>query len=190
MVDSQLVEEDVRGLEPRDVGTETQKGPTEPVSQTQTTLSPSPAFIKENIDVLRTLIKEHDQQTKTKSTPRKLIYGNSEREAPDELMAKIFSDRLSLESSGTSYTCDKAHSVGKSQKSLSKGKEPSHPRRSRRLEYQSRDKERAKRENLKPEEGRQNIKKQVRTLSMRKVRMTLVKIQTRPTKDPNLLPSP
>ncbi|GJY26109.1 hypothetical protein Tco_0400835 [Tanacetum coccineum] len=112
MVDSQLVEEDVRGLEPREVGTETQKGPTEPVSQTQTTPSPSPVFIKENIDVLRIMIKEHDQQTKTKTTPRKLIYVDSEREAPAELMAKSFSDRFSIESSGTSDTRGKAQSAG------------------------------------------------------------------------------
>ncbi|GKE19853.1 hypothetical protein Tco_1431365 [Tanacetum coccineum] len=32
------------------------------------------AFIKENIDVLRTMIKEYDQQTKTKATPKKLTY--------------------------------------------------------------------------------------------------------------------
>ncbi|GJR78537.1 hypothetical protein Tco_0149322 [Tanacetum coccineum] len=36
----------------------------------------------------------------------------------------------------------------------------------------------------KPEEGGPHIKKQVRTLSMRKVRKTLVKILTHPTKDP------
>ncbi|GJU62785.1 hypothetical protein Tco_1244620 [Tanacetum coccineum] len=102
MVDSQLVEEEVRGLEPGDVGTKTQKGLTEPVSQTQTTPYPSSAFVKENIDVLRTMIKEHDHQTKT--TPRKLIYADSKRETPDELMAISFFDRLSLESSGTSDT--------------------------------------------------------------------------------------
>nr|GEX68604.1 hypothetical protein [Tanacetum cinerariifolium] len=56
----QPVEEEVWGLDPRDVGTENQKGPTEPALQTQATPSPSPAFIKENIDVLRTMIKEHD----------------------------------------------------------------------------------------------------------------------------------
>ncbi|GJV56703.1 zinc finger, CCHC-type containing protein [Tanacetum coccineum] len=38
------------------------------------------AFIKENIDVLRTLIKEHDKQAKTKANPKKLTYGNSEEE--------------------------------------------------------------------------------------------------------------
>ncbi|GJT27942.1 hypothetical protein Tco_0908217 [Tanacetum coccineum] len=146
MVDSQLVKEEVRVLEPRDVGTETQKGPTEPVSQTQTTHSPSPAFVKENIDALRTIIKEHDRQNKTKTAPRKLVYAESKREASDELMARSFSDRLSLESSDTSDKRGKAHSASKSQKSLFKGKDPSHPRRSRRLENQSRAKERTRRE--------------------------------------------
>ncbi|GKC21620.1 hypothetical protein Tco_1023770 [Tanacetum coccineum] len=148
-VDSQLVEEEVRGLEPGDVGTKTQKGPTGPVSQTQTTLSPSPTFVKENIDALRTMIKEYDRQTKAKTTPRKLVYANSEREAPNELMARSFSDRLFLESSGTSDIRGKAHFANKSQKILSKGKEPSQPRRSRRLENWSKVKERTRREKSK-----------------------------------------
>ncbi|GJT23545.1 hypothetical protein Tco_0893482 [Tanacetum coccineum] len=92
------------------------------------------------------MIKEHDQQVKTKTTPRKHVYADSEREAPDELMAKSFSDRLSFESSGTSDIRGKAHSADKSQKSLSKGKELSHLIRSRRLENQSKAKERARRE--------------------------------------------
>ncbi|GKE13960.1 hypothetical protein Tco_1421537, partial [Tanacetum coccineum] len=131
MVESQLVEEEVWVLKPRDVGTETQKGPTGPVLQTQATPSPPPAFVKENIGALRTMIKEHDSQTKAKTTPRKLVYADSEREASDEFMTRNVSDRLSLESSGTSNTHGKAHSASKSQKSLPKGKEPSRPRRSR-----------------------------------------------------------
>nr|GEZ23374.1 hypothetical protein [Tanacetum cinerariifolium] len=83
MVESQLAEEEVRGLELGDDGTKTLKGPTEPILQTQTTPSPSPAFVKKNINVLRTIIKEHDHQTKKKATPRKLVYANSERKAPD-----------------------------------------------------------------------------------------------------------
>ncbi|GKA87116.1 hypothetical protein Tco_0808827 [Tanacetum coccineum] len=83
MVDSQLIEEEVQGAEMRDVGTKTQKGPTEPISQTQTTPSPTLAFIKENIDVLITMIKELDHQDKAKATPRKVIYVDSEKEAPD-----------------------------------------------------------------------------------------------------------
>ncbi|GKA51610.1 hypothetical protein Tco_0744806 [Tanacetum coccineum] len=81
------------------------------------TPSPSPAFIKENIDVLRTMIKEHDQQAKMKATPRKLAYADSNKEAP----------------------------AG----SLSKNKEPTHLRRSRRLEDQSTTREKARRESSK-----------------------------------------
>ncbi|GJT16860.1 hypothetical protein Tco_0875566 [Tanacetum coccineum] len=66
MVDSQPMEDEIRGAEARDVGMKTHWGPTEPVLQKQKTPSPSPAFIKENIDVLRTMIKEHDQQDKTR----------------------------------------------------------------------------------------------------------------------------
>ncbi|GJV94774.1 hypothetical protein Tco_1546351 [Tanacetum coccineum] len=154
MVDSQLIEEEVRGTEMRDVGMETQKGPTEPISQTQTTPSPSPNFIKENIDVLRTMIKELDHQAKAKATPRKLIYVDSEKETPDRSMTKSFSDRFSLESTGTSNTRGKTHSTGKGQKGLSKDKEPSRPRRSKRLENRSRTKKRARRKKSKPIERR------------------------------------
>nr|GEU99894.1 reverse transcriptase domain-containing protein [Tanacetum cinerariifolium] len=82
-VDLQPIEEEVQGTEMRYVGTETQKGTTGPTSQTQTTPSPSTNFIKENIDILRTMIKELDHQTKAKATPRKLIYVDSEKESPD-----------------------------------------------------------------------------------------------------------
>ncbi|GKA83642.1 reverse transcriptase domain-containing protein [Tanacetum coccineum] len=82
MVHSQPMEEEFWGAVTRDMGTKTHGGPTEPVLQTQKTPSPSPAFIKENIDVLRTMIKEHDQQAKMKATPRKLAYVDSDKEAP------------------------------------------------------------------------------------------------------------
>ncbi|GKD27066.1 hypothetical protein Tco_1233280 [Tanacetum coccineum] len=71
MVDSQPMEEEVQGTDMRDKGTEIQKGPTGPTPQTQTTPSPSPALVKENINVLRTMIKELDHQAKAKETPRK-----------------------------------------------------------------------------------------------------------------------
>ncbi|GKF25787.1 hypothetical protein Tco_0081681 [Tanacetum coccineum] len=129
MVESQLAEEEVRGLEPGGDGIATLKGPTKPVLQTQTTPSSSPAFFKENINVLRTMIKEHDHQTKTKATPRKLVYADSERESPDRSMSRSFFDRLSLESSSTSDTRSKAHSTDKSQKSLSKRKKTIAPQK-------------------------------------------------------------
>ncbi|GKC68097.1 hypothetical protein Tco_1100695 [Tanacetum coccineum] len=65
----------------RDEGTKIQKGPTGLTLQTQTTPSPSLAFVKESIDILRTMIKELDHQAKAKTTPRKVIYVDSEKEA-------------------------------------------------------------------------------------------------------------
>ncbi|GKD53337.1 hypothetical protein Tco_1286724 [Tanacetum coccineum] len=62
------------GLENTVVGP--REGPSEPAQLTQST--PSPTFVKENIDVLRTMIKEHDQQAKGKTTQRKLVYDGSE----------------------------------------------------------------------------------------------------------------
>ncbi|GKB93511.1 reverse transcriptase domain-containing protein [Tanacetum coccineum] len=122
MVGSQPREEEFWGAVTRDVGTETHEGPTKPVLQTQKNPSPSLAFIKENIDVLRTMIKEHDQQAKMKATPRKLAYVDSDKEAL----------------------------AGKSQRTPSKNKEPTHLRRSRRLEDRSITKEKARRERSKP----------------------------------------
>ncbi|GJX40688.1 reverse transcriptase domain-containing protein [Tanacetum coccineum] len=84
MVDSQPIEEEIQGAKARDVGTETRMGPTEPVLQTQKALSLSLAFIKENIDMLRTMIKEHDQQAKTKATPRRVAYADSGEEFQPE----------------------------------------------------------------------------------------------------------
>ncbi|GJU89769.1 hypothetical protein Tco_1302192 [Tanacetum coccineum] len=65
------------------------------------------------------MIKEHDQQAKMKATPRKLAYADSDKEAP----------------------------VGP--KTPSKNKEPTHLRRSRRLENRSTTKEKARRERSK-----------------------------------------
>nr|GEU30120.1 hypothetical protein [Tanacetum cinerariifolium] len=61
--------------------TKPQNGPTEPAPQTQTT--PSLAFVMEYIDTLRIIIMEHDQQVKEKATPKKLVYGDSDKDAPD-----------------------------------------------------------------------------------------------------------
>ncbi|GJW24254.1 hypothetical protein Tco_0038065 [Tanacetum coccineum] len=149
MVDSQPMEEEFQGAATRDVGTETHGEPTEPVLQTQKTPSPSPAFIKENIDVLRTMIKEHDQQAKIKATPRKLAYADSDKEAPALSLAKGFSDRFSLETSGTSDTYRQTRSASKSQKTPSRNKESTHLRRSRRLKDRSMTKEKVRKERSK-----------------------------------------
>ncbi|GKE81033.1 hypothetical protein Tco_1551033, partial [Tanacetum coccineum] len=118
------VEEEIRVAKTRYMGTEALGGPTGPVLQTQKTPSPSPAFIKENINVLRTTIKEHDQRAKVKATPRILAYADSDKEALARSLAKGFSDRLSLESSNTSDTYKQTRSASKSQRTPSKSKEP------------------------------------------------------------------
>ncbi|GKC57943.1 reverse transcriptase domain-containing protein [Tanacetum coccineum] len=149
MVDSQPMEEEIRGTDAWGVGTMAHEGPTEPVLEAQKTPSPSPAFIKGKIDVLRTMIKEHDQQAKTKATPRRLAYADSDKEAPARSLARGFSDRFSLESSGMSDTHRQTRSASKSQRTPSKNKEPAHLRRSRRLEDQSITKKKARREKSK-----------------------------------------
>ncbi|GJY13492.1 hypothetical protein Tco_0382801 [Tanacetum coccineum] len=146
MVDSQPMEEEIQGAKARDVGTETHGGPTEPVLQTQKTPSPSPTFIKENINVFRAMIKEHDQQAKTKALPRRLAYADSNK--------------------GT--LARQACSTGKSQRTPSRNKEPSGLRRSRKLEDQSRTKEKQEGQGPSPEGKGLGIKKQARTLNTRK----------------------
>nr|GEU58112.1 hypothetical protein [Tanacetum cinerariifolium] len=81
MVDSYPMEEEFQGAITRDVRTETYEGPTELVLQTQKTPSPSSAFIKENINALRTMINKHDQQAKMKATLRKLAYADFDKDA-------------------------------------------------------------------------------------------------------------
>nr|GEY16769.1 reverse transcriptase domain-containing protein [Tanacetum cinerariifolium] len=140
-VDSQPIEEGTRGIEARDVGKETHRGPTEPVLQIHKTSSPSSAFIIENINVLRTMIKEHDQQAKRKATPKRLAYADSDKEASIGSLAMSFFYWFSLESSRMSDTRIQTRSADKSQRTPSKNKVPSHRRRLRRLEDWSRTKE-------------------------------------------------
>ncbi|GKB66820.1 reverse transcriptase domain-containing protein, partial [Tanacetum coccineum] len=84
-----------------------------------------------------------------KATPRKLAYADSNKEAPVLSLAKGFSDRFSLESSGTSNTYRQTRSTSRSQKTLSRNKEPAHLRRSRRLEDRSITKEKVRKERSK-----------------------------------------
>nr|GEU98991.1 vacuolar protein sorting-associated protein 62 [Tanacetum cinerariifolium] len=88
------------------------------------------------------------------ATRRKLVYVDSEKEAPNKSMTKGFSDRFSLETTGTSDTRGETHFAGKVQKGLFKGKEPSRLRRSKRLENRSQTKARARRKKSKPKERR------------------------------------
>ncbi|GJY10821.1 hypothetical protein Tco_0756337 [Tanacetum coccineum] len=141
------MDEVTRGTVARDIRMKTPRGPIEPVLPAQKPPSPSPAFIKENSDILRTMIKEHDQQAKTKAIPRKLAYADSDKEAPARSLVRSFSDQFSLESFDTSGTRRQTRFVGKSQRNPSK--EPLHHRRSRRLESRSRTKEKTRREKSK-----------------------------------------
>ncbi|GJX82580.1 hypothetical protein Tco_0332061 [Tanacetum coccineum] len=95
------------------------------------------------------MIKENDQEAKMKATPRKLSYADSDKEAPVGSLAKGFFDRFSLESSNTSDTHNETRSTIKSQKTPSKNTEPTHLRRSRRMENRSTTKEKARRERSK-----------------------------------------
>ncbi|GKA25012.1 reverse transcriptase domain-containing protein [Tanacetum coccineum] len=78
-----------------------------------------------------------------------LAYADSDKEAPAKSLARGFSDRFSLESFGTSDTHKQTRSTSKSQRTPSKNKEPTHLRRSRRLEDQSITKEKTRRERSK-----------------------------------------
>nr|GEY81321.1 hypothetical protein [Tanacetum cinerariifolium] len=150
MVDLQPMEEEFQRAITRDTGTKTHEVPTEPVLQMKKNPSHSPAFNKENIDVLRTMIKKHDQQAKMKATPRKLAYIDSDKKAPTRSLARGFSDRFSLKSSGTSDTCKQTRSASKSQRTPFKNRESTHLKRSKRLEDRSITKEKTRRERTKP----------------------------------------
>ncbi|GJZ48634.1 hypothetical protein Tco_0602466 [Tanacetum coccineum] len=75
MVDSQPSEEGAHGAGLKGMGVGSQEGPFKPASLAQET--PFLAFINENIDILRTMIKELDQQTKSKANQKKLAYDES-----------------------------------------------------------------------------------------------------------------
>ncbi|GKA95667.1 hypothetical protein Tco_0817762 [Tanacetum coccineum] len=107
--------------------------------------------------MLRTMIKEYDQQAKVKTTPRKLVYDGSEEENLDSFEARRKLERLINKSSGTFWTKIRTRSSRKIQRSLSKNRASSHLRRSERLGSQSKYKaklrgERAKSEGKIPEQ--------------------------------------
>ncbi|GJY65475.1 hypothetical protein Tco_0467713 [Tanacetum coccineum] len=86
-------------------------------------MTPSLAFIKENIDMLRTMIKEHDQQAKVKETPKKLAYDESE-EGDSGGRTKVLSEQLSHESPGTSEAYGKSREKIKKVRTKSKERRP------------------------------------------------------------------
>ncbi|GJX03641.1 hypothetical protein Tco_0189557 [Tanacetum coccineum] len=142
MVDLQPERKGVQGVKEEGMGTGSREGPSAPTLLAQTTHSPT--FIKENIDMLRTMIKEHDQQTKTKATLKKLTYDDSEEERSKSSKTKGLLERSSDRYSETARTRNKVRSSEKSQRSLSRSKTSSHLRRSERLGSQSRSKAKAK----------------------------------------------
>ncbi|GKG17031.1 hypothetical protein Tco_0361988, partial [Tanacetum coccineum] len=114
------------------VGAGSQERPSELAPLTQTT--PSPSFIREHINMLRTMIKEHDQHAKTKATPKKLAYDESEEGDSGSWGTKGLSKQLSLGSSSNSRAHDWVCSSEKGQRSLSYGKTTTQPRRSEKLQ--------------------------------------------------------
>nr|GEU78937.1 retrovirus-related Pol polyprotein from transposon TNT 1-94 [Tanacetum cinerariifolium] len=153
-------------------------------------MTPSSTFIKENIDMLRTMIKEHDHQAKAKATSKKLFYNDSCEEDSESLGKKSMSERLFNESSDTSETQDISRSLRKSQRSLSRSRASSHLRRSERLENISKSKEKYSEGRTKSRGKRSEPMEQVRTLTMRKIRKIPIRISAPLTRDlnPPLLP--
>nr|GEW10854.1 hypothetical protein [Tanacetum cinerariifolium] len=86
--------------------------------------TPSLAFVKENIDALRTMFKEHDPQAKAKATSKKLAYDESEVGDSGE-QTNGSSERFLLES----FEASGAHRKEKVRKGRTK-------RRGRKPEYQ------------------------------------------------------
>ena len=101
---------------------------------------PSPAYVKENLDVLRTMIKELDNRGKEKATPRKLSYRGS-RGAESESSQKS----PSVGGAG-GYSSDESSMSGRSRsrsarrhrKSISKERRSSKSHRSDKSEGRSR----------------------------------------------------
>ncbi|GJS31300.1 reverse transcriptase domain-containing protein [Tanacetum coccineum] len=77
----QLEEGENLNIEALGTGRTPPRGTSAPVGQAQR--GPSPAFVKENIDVLRTMLKELDHRGQEKVTPSKLFNEESGGELPD-----------------------------------------------------------------------------------------------------------
>nr|GEW51309.1 hypothetical protein [Tanacetum cinerariifolium] len=90
-------------------------------------------------------------------------------ETPAGSLARYFSDRFYLESFSTFDTRKQTRSVSKTQRNLSKNKEPKYLKRSRRFKDRSINKERQEEKGPNPKRKGSDIKKQVRTLNMRKI---------------------
>ncbi|GKD68155.1 hypothetical protein Tco_1322245 [Tanacetum coccineum] len=106
-----------------------------PVGQAQR--GPSPAFMKENIDVLRTMIKELDNQGQEKVTPRKLFNEESgEAGSKNSQMGPSAEEVRGYSSSGSSSSRSRGRplSTRKHRKGVSRKKGISKSHRSVRSE--------------------------------------------------------
>ncbi|GJX08978.1 hypothetical protein Tco_0198837 [Tanacetum coccineum] len=119
MADLQLPDKGAQRGELEGVGAGSQERPFKPAPLAQTTHSS--VFIKENIKVLRRMIKEHYQQAKTMGTLKKLAYDESEE--GDSASRKTMSQaRRSERLQGRNKSWEKT----KKERAKSKGGRPKH----------------------------------------------------------------
>ncbi|GKE52708.1 hypothetical protein Tco_1487864, partial [Tanacetum coccineum] len=116
-------------------------GTSAPAGQAQG--GPSSAFMKENIDVLRTMIKELDNRGQEHVTPRKLFNEESGGAGPENSQMSPSAEEVggySSDGSSRSRSRGRPRSVQKNRKSVSNKKGISKSHRSVRLEARSRSK--------------------------------------------------
>nr|GEU80684.1 reverse transcriptase domain-containing protein [Tanacetum cinerariifolium] len=85
--------------------------------------SPSPAFVKENIDVLRTMIKELDNRGQEKVTPRRLFNGGSDGSGSENSQTSPSAEEVggySSDGSSKSRSRGRSRSARKHQKNISR----------------------------------------------------------------------
>ncbi|GKG35928.1 hypothetical protein Tco_0443606, partial [Tanacetum coccineum] len=116
-------------------------GTSAPARQTQG--GPSPAFVQENIDVLRTMIKELDNRGQEKVTPRKLFNEESGGAGSENSQLSPSAEEVggySSDGSSRSRSRGRPRSARKNRKSISRKKGISKSNRSVRSEARSRSK--------------------------------------------------
>ncbi|GJR04180.1 hypothetical protein Tco_0527164 [Tanacetum coccineum] len=104
---------------------------------------PSPTFVKENIDVLRTMIKELDNRGQEKVTPRKLFNEESGEVGSENSQMSPSTEEVrgySSDGSSRSRSRERPRTARKHRKSVSRKKGTSKSHRSVRSEAQSRSK--------------------------------------------------
>ncbi|GJT70335.1 hypothetical protein Tco_1029621 [Tanacetum coccineum] len=117
------------------------RGTSAPAGQAQG--GPSPAFVKENIDVLRTMIKELDNRGQEKVTPRKLFNEESGEAGSKNSQTSPSAEEVggySSDGSSRSRSRGRLRSARKNQKNVSKKKGITKSHRSVRSEARSKSK--------------------------------------------------